>query len=403
MKLLFQGKLFYVGLSILLAFFLLFYVDSIENPFSEKTYTLDLDLRGLSGELYVDPSPRPIRIRLSGNKTSFYTLSTREIQAWVDLSQAQPGNSLYPIQTSLPNGVSLVWVEPRSMDLFVDEMVSRDLPLRYDIVHTPESGYGHFEPILSLSEIKVTGPRQELALLDHALVRINLEKMTTDFEGELPVLLVGENQTPVEHPAVRLNQTMVEVKVPITENMSSKIVQVRPALTGQLQETRVVDSVEIQPTTVRITGAFDVIKDIEYLTTETVDLTTLEQSFDGQVELNIPEGVGVLDGTKVNLRIVLAENLMVRTITGVPVAIRNGPGDRSYGSAPSQVSVQLEAYPWIFESMVKEDGSYEIDLRAFVDLKGAAADSRDYQVEVEAPADFQIQAVLPDTVRLHRQ
>lgn len=403
MKQLFQGKLFYVGLSIFLAFFLLFYVDSIENPFSEKTFTVDLNLRGLSGELYVESSPRPIRVRLSGNKTSFYTLSTREIQAWVDLEQAQAGNGVYPVQTSLPSGVSLVWVEPRSVDLFVDEMISRVLPLRYDIVHTPESGYGHFEPVLSLSEIQVTGPRQELARLGHGLVRINLEKLTSDFEGELPVILVDENQVPVEHPAVRLNQTMVEVKVPITENMSSKIVQVRPALTGQLQETRVVDSVEIEPTTVRITGAFDVIKDIEYLTTETVDLTTLEQSFDGQVELNIPEGVGVLDGTKVNLRIILAENLMVRTITGVPVVIRNAQGDRNYGSVPSQVSVQLEAYPWIFESMAREGGGYDIDIRAYVDLEGAAADSRDYKVEVEVPTDFRIQAVLPGTVRLHRQ
>jgi YbbR domain-containing protein len=396
----FKSNLFYGITSVLLAIFLLFYVDSIDNPIVEKPYTVNLSTRNLANDLIMDGTPIQVRIRVSGNKTTFYALSSKDFRAWVDLSQAKPGLGTYDIQISVPSGVSLVWMEPKTADIYLDEIGSKTIEVQHQIINTVASGYGNFEPVLTPKQIKITGPMLLLDQVDHALVRIDLDGLKADYVADLPVMLIDKEKKVMEESNITLSQEKVKVQVAITENMSSKSVQVRPAITGEIQEKWLVSSVEVKPTTVRITGSFDKIKDIEYLTTETIDLSLLEESFSGKVKLNVPEGIGVLDGTEVDVNIKLTENLVQRTLKDIPIEVRNAPKDNSYGTLPTKVDVTLEGYPWIFANYSNE-GGYVIAVKAFVDLQGKEAGSQDYPIQIECPSDFKVVSTSVETVRLH--
>jgi len=401
MKRFFNSNLFYGITSVLLAIFLLFYVDSVDNPVTEKTFTVNLTTRNLPNNLIIDQTPIPIRIRVSGNKTTFYSLSSKDFKAWVDLNNARAGRGTYDVQTGLPLGVSFVWVDPATVDLYLDEIGTKTIRLQHQITNSVASGYGNFEPVLTPNQINITGPKLLLDQVSHGLVRIDLGGMKSDYVAELPILLIDSENKIIDNSQITLSQNTTKVEVTITENMSSKTVQVRPAITGEIQEKWVVSSVEVKPTNVKITGSFDIIKDIEYLTTETIDLSLLDGSFSGKVKLNVPEGVGVLDGVEVEVTIELAENLMQRTVSNIPVEVRNSPANVNYGTLPSNVDVTLEAYPWIFANYMSLDGGYQIPVKAFVDLSGKAADSREYPVEIECPEDFRIVSISSDKVRLH--
>jgi YbbR domain-containing protein len=238
--------------------------------------------------------------------------------------------------------------------------------------------------------------------VDHGVVQIDLSGLKSDYVAELPVSLVGKNDQVVENAQIKVDQPKVKAQVTITENMSSKSVQIRPAITGEIQESWLVSSVEVKPTTVRITGAFDLIKDIEYLTTDTIDLTLLEDSFSGKINLNIPEGVGVLDGTQVDVNIKLIKNLIKRTISGLPIEVRNAPANKNYGTLPTQVDVELQAFPWVFAGRSTTEGGYDIPVKPFVDLGGEPANSKDYEIQIECPPEFEVLTISTKTVRVHQ-
>lgn len=397
-----RSNLFYRLSSVVLAIFLMFYVHSLENPNSEKTfYSVNIAFNNQPSDLILSGEPKTVDIRIKGTRNLVNNTSSKDIKAWVDLAEAKAGKSVYKVQYSLPDGVEVAWVKPGTMELYLDEIGSKTVALKYVTANAVESGFGNFEPVVEPSQVQVSGPKLLLEKISHAVVNIDLTGLKTNFEGELPIQLVDQEGNPVQDAMISLSQDKAKVQVAVTENMSSKSVPVRPALSGEIQKNWMVSSVEVVPTTVRITGSFDIIKDIEYLTTQPLDLTQLTESFSGKLALVVPEGVGVLDGTEVQVNVTVTENLATHTINDVPVEVRNGPADRSYGTLPTTVDVELQAYPWIFAN-ASSAGGYNIAVKAYVDLEGQAAGTKEYTVKAECPADYKVVSISPETVRVHQ-
>jgi YbbR domain-containing protein len=397
-----RSNLFYRLSSVVLAIFLMFYVHSLENPNSEKTfYSINIAFNNQPSDLILSGEPKTVDIRIKGTRNLVNNTSSKDIKAWVDLAEAKAGKSVYKVQYSMPEGVEIAWIKPGTMELYLDEIGSKTVALKYTTANAVESGFGNFEPVVEPAQVQVSGPKLLLEKISHAVVNIDLTGLKTNFEGELPIQLVDQDGNPVQDAMISLSQDKAKVQVAVTENMSSKSVPVRPALSGEIQKNWMVSSVEVVPTAVRITGSFDIIKDIEYLTTQPLDLTQLTESFSGKLALVVPEGVGVLDGTEVQVNVTVTENLATHTINGVPVEVRNGPADRSYGTLPTTVDVELQAYPWIFAN-ASSAGGYNIAVKAYVDLEGQAAGTKEYTVKAECPSDYKVVSISPDTVRVHQ-
>ncbi len=402
MKEFIKSNMFYRLASVVLAVFLMFYVHSLENPNSERTfYAVNVAMNNQPSELILDGEPKTVDFRIKGIRSLVSNTSSKDIKVWVDLAEAKAGKSVYKVQYSLPDGVEIAWVKPSTMEIYLDEIGAKTVALKYTTTNAVETGFGNFEPVVEPTQIQVSGPKLLLDKISHGVVNIDLTGLKTNFEGELPIQLVGQEGTPIQDSMVSLSQDKAKVLVAVTENMSSKSVPVRPALSGEIQKNWMVSSVEVVPTSVRITGSFDIIKNIEYLTTAPLDLTQMTESFNGSVALVIPEGVGVLDGTEVQVNITVVENLTTRVISDLPVEVRNPPSGKTYGTMPGKVNVELQAYPWIFANASTSEG-YNIDVIAYVDLEGQPAGSQNYIVKVECPADYKVAVITPETVRIHQ-
>ena len=59
----------------------------------------------------------------------------------------------------------------------------------------------------------------------------------------------------------------------------------------------------------RIAGSYDLIKEIEYLNTEPIDLTEATADYTVEAPLVIPEGIEVLEGGAVQVTVRIEENL----------------------------------------------------------------------------------------------
>ena len=402
MKKFFDSNLFYAILAVIMAVFLIFYVESAENPVTEKTFSnVNVAVNGLPSNHIIESEPEVVEIRVSGNRSAVNLSLPRDVRAFVDLRNAKPGTDIYPVQYTLPSGLSPVYVRPDTVELTIDELGALDLPVHCQTTNAVRQGYGSLEPVLFPATVTVSGPRKELDRIGEARVSVDLAERTLNYSADLPVMLLDKENNEFQSSRIHLSVDTVNVLVPVTENLSSKSVSVRTALSGNVDDRHIVAGVEVQPSSVKITGSYTAVSGIEYLTTETIDLSSMTDTYQGLVRLVTPPGVSVLEGDTVELTIRVEKNLTRRTVEGIPVGVRGAPEDTAYGALPMTVNVTLAAYPDVFDKATT-GGALHIDIVAYVDLEGEPADARDYPLVVEVPEEYLVTMVSEDSVRLYR-
>ena len=401
MKKFLESNLFYGVLAVALSIFLMFYVDSAENPIQEKTfYSVGIELVNVPPRYLLESEPGLVEVRVRAYKSALNMVSARDIKALLDLREAQLGESIYPVRVSLPSGLDLVSQRPASVELSIDTVGERELPVTCLTYNTVLEGYEHLEPVVTPGSVTITGPMRVLDKIAEARVSVDLHQRTEDYRNTVPLTLIDDEGMEVLDARLQWSAEAVAVHVVVTENLSSKSVTVRAALTGTISEKYTVNGVEVRPSQVKITGAFSVINQIVHLTTEPINLSDITGTFRENVRLIVPDNVEVLEGNSVELSIEVEENLALREFTGIPVEVRNVPaGSRTYGTIPLTVDITLGAYPWVFANASNDSGGYDIPISAYIDLEEQPAVAREYPIILEFPEEYRIMAKSAEAAR----
>ncbi|MEA4891010.1 MAG: CdaR family protein [Peptococcaceae bacterium] len=397
-----KSKLFNAIFSVMLAIFLMFYVDSLSIlPSSEKTYSdITVSVMNLPEGMILDSEVPKVDLRVKGYTSTINSAGAKDVKTWVDLKDTETGTNTYKVQTSLPSGLEMVWIRPATLNLTVDTQGEKAMTLKVQTQNSVAEGYGSYAPSVNPEQVTLSGPQMLLDQVTAAVVTVDLSGLTADHSVELPVALYNSQGERVEDQRIVVSNPKVWVGVRVTENKSSKSVVVRPAFFGEPDEKYKSAGVEVTPTTVKIAGSFDRIKNIEYLNTEPIDLTGATQDYVVQTTLVVPEGVEVLEGNQVEVKIKIEEDLTYWVFEGVPVEIVNPPEGGPYVAIPAEVDVTVAAYPWVFARDSTDEGSYDIPIRVYVDLQGQHPDNQEYQLLTEAPADYRVTQMSAQTVQV---
>ncbi|MCL1848275.1 MAG: CdaR family protein [Clostridiales bacterium] len=400
MKKFFNSNLFYALLAVVMAVFLMFFIESSENPITERSYNhVGVTVTGLAENYLLENDPGAVEIRVSGYRSAYNLILARDVRAYVDLRDVKPGTSQYPVQYSLPSGLSVVYIRPESVELSVDVMGSITMPIVCVTHNAVREGYSYRDPVLSPSSITLSGPQRILDQITEASVSVNLSERTTPYTADLPIELLDLDGAALQSSRISMSADRTNVRVDIAENLSSKSVTVRTALSGSVDDRYIVTGVEVRPSAVKINGTYSAISTIEYLTTEPIDLSPMTETFQGFVRLVTTPDIDVLEGDMVELTVRIEKNLTRRLIERIPIEIHNAPEGRNYGTIPLTVNALVAAYANVFEESTI-DGELQIDILAYVDLEGEPADARDYPLTVVAGEDIEIVQVSEETVRL---
>ncbi|MDR0468362.1 MAG: hypothetical protein LBH09_00115 [Peptococcaceae bacterium] len=398
MKKFFNSNLFNGILAVIMAVFLLFYVASAENPVIEKPFSnINVAVTGLPEGYILESEPGPVEVRVSGYRSTMNLTFARDVKAYVDMSNAHPGTAEYVIHYTLPTGVSMTSIRPDYVELNVDVYESREFMVNARVSNAVRQGFSSLEPVVSPATVSVSGPRRVLDQIGEAVVDLDLADLTADFNGAIPItLLDGEGQGFI-NSRIRLSEEEVSVHVGVQENLSSKSVSVLTALSSNVSERYILIGMEVQPSTVKITGTYAAVSPIEYLYTEAIDLAPMTETYHGFVRLLAPPNVEILEGDRVEITIRIEKNLVRRTIEKVPVEIRNAPLDIVYEAFPETIDVTLAAFSDDFIAAI-EEGELSIDIIAYIDLEGLPVEAVGYPIYVEAPDEFQIEMLSSDMV-----
>lgn len=401
MKKFFDSNLFYGIVALAMAIFLLFYVQSSENPVDFKTFkNVNVAVNNLPENYQLDVMPGSVEIEVSGLVSTLNLSSVRDIKAFVDLRGVKPGTEAHPIQYVLPNGLSLIRMNPESVELSVDALGAKELQVSCHLYNTVRQGFSSTSPVVRPSAVTVAGPQRLLDQIQEARVSVDLNDRIANYNANQHVVLLDKDGHEFQSSRISLSEDTVNVHVEIAESLSSKSVSVHALISAPVDSRYNMTSIEVQPSSVKITGTYATVSTIEFLTTEPIDLSAMTETFQGLVWLMTPPGVDVLEGNQVELTIRIEKNLTKRTVDHVPVSIRNAPEDKNYGTLPLTVSVTLAAFPDVFEADMA-GGELSVDIIAYIDLAGEEADTRDYPLIVELPERYELSLISESTVRVY--
>jgi YbbR domain-containing protein len=171
-----------------------------------------------------------------------------------------------------------------------------------------------------------------------------------------------------------------------------KTVPIRLEMRGKLPEGLRLGKIEVKPPTLKVSGADSRIEALTVVSTVPIDLTSLRQTLEREVALDIPKGAVTLEegvtprvsveilGVKANFRI---KNIEVKVRSTGKVEIQ----DRF-------VSIYVQAEPDVLSQLDRSD------VQAIVDLRGRTEGRYTEEVRVILPERVQLVRVTPDRIRV---
>jgi uncharacterized protein (TIGR00159 family) len=157
----------------------------------------------------MDTSAASVQLRLSGSRSIIGAIRTEQLRVVVDLGQAVNGNNSIPINNdnlTLPPGVTLNDVNPRILEVSMDVLIERALPVQADWV-------GRLNPALILADAAI-GPEKVNFIGGKSL----LDGIRTVYTEKIPVDRITQSGE------ITVSLDFNPAKLKISPNEKSKVI-----------------------------------------------------------------------------------------------------------------------------------------------------------------------------------
>lgn len=317
------GNLSLAVLSVALALTLWLYVTERENPQQVETFNSAIPVQFVNvpnNFAVANASATTVRIQISAPKNQISQLQPNNFEATVNLGGLDRGTSNVAVDVTSSKGrVNVTDVSPARVDVTIEDVRTKEVPVKTSLVGSPQLGFGAGAQSLDPQTVTVTGPQSLVALVDSAVAEVNLTGLRVDFDDT--VALRPRDARGGEISRVTLNPDKARVKVAIDQKAFTSAFVVTPDIVGAPAAGYNVTGISIDPPLVTLTGAADKLQSIDAvrgIATEQISVADQRADVVRQVALKLPDGVQLQGAVKVNVR----------------VAISPAKGEQSYNVVP---------------------------------------------------------------------
>lgn len=368
-----------------------------ENPIIQATFDerLPVTVRGLPENLMPiqDLSRETVQVVLQAPRDSLDNLSTSDFTAYIDLSGLEAGVHDVDVDVDVVDPrIAVVSIQRPALRVQLDKVVNKEVPVRVDIVDTTAFGYDWQEPVVEPMTVTVTGPETQVAQVTTARAEVSMGNAKSQVERNQSVtMLNGEGQVV---PRVTANPNLVHVVVPVEQWPGRKEVAVRVNLVGQPAAGYRLSSVRVNPSTVVLLGNADVLTQVPgFVETEPVSLTDATAEIQRRVQVIVPQGVTVLEGTAVDVTVSITAIEGGTTVQQRPVIQGLGPG--------LEATVALDTIEVILSGPLPSlEALGPDDVFVLVDLTGLLPGNHIVTPRVVVPTGIRAAGVIPETIEV---
>ena len=194
--------------------------------FTEQRLEVPLQWVGTPSDLIMLEAPDNVEVVLSGPESRMETVNRFLITLQVDLGDAVKGPQtvrLTPEAVNRPQGIEVVAIEPSTISIELDELVTEVRPVRAVLSGEPAAGAVVTGTRVSPSTVAVRGPESILSAIQELTTEpLSLDGHAIDFEERKLIEDPGSRVTPL--------QLVVTVQITLEVPSAASALQESPAL-----------------------------------------------------------------------------------------------------------------------------------------------------------------------------
>jgi YbbR domain-containing protein len=285
------------------------------------------------------------------------------ITANINLSGLEAGDhSLTPEVMVDLRPVQVVEVSPASVDLSLEKVASRTVPISLVQTGTLPVGYQTRNAKLSQSEAKLVGPESLVVTVVEVAAFIDVSELTTNINRTLDLKPLNEAGVVVE--GVVLSPNRVDVSIDVEQLVGYRNVFVKIVTSGSVAQGYHLTSIVVNPPTLTVYAENpDLVRGMPaFIETEPVNLNGAQQSFESRVGLQLQEGIVVIGDQSVLVSVGVEAIYNSTQILGVPVTAINLAGGLQAKLSPQTVDVYISGPMNLLENIGTASVHVTLDL-----------------------------------------
>lgn len=269
-----------------------FFVMNDQNPVMDSSVSVPVGFVGTPEQAKVTPSASDIKVKLRGPRSVFAAIRREEIKAVLDLSDKDAGTHHLPVQALLPSGLEVVSLKPEYVDVLIDPLVQKRLPLHVVPSGAVGAGFTVSRMTPETDRVFIDGPETLADSVVQVIGYVPLSNdRTSDFDVRVPLSAVDAEGRAV--PEMTLTPEDISVHVQIARGLSKKVVEIKPVFEGMPADGYAVAESRAEPTRLEIAGDTAALDKISTLETEPISISGLSAPVRRVVNLALPDGITV--------------------------------------------------------------------------------------------------------------
>lgn len=351
-------QLIRLGISLLLAILLWGWVTQFQDPLTNTRFNnLAINVTGLSDSLTLVTTLPTASVIMSGPESRVEGIRSADLAASINLNEISgPGNYRVKVNITKPAGVDARSLEPREVQIQVEEYVNKVFPLNVKTTFPEEDDPREVvSAIPNVSQVTVSGPSSLVGRVTDVILPVEITQQTTNFEKPYVPYAVDSTGQRINDVTILPQQisTIVELKT------RGKEVSVIARTTGTVADGYSVQQRSVVPETVLVDGPDDVLESMLFVDSEAVNIDDASSSISRSVGISgLPPGVRIIQPANglVEVRIAIEDTTSTtQTISSLPIEIVDiGPGFTANSDPPS-VSITIDAPQSVLQSLAASD------------------------------------------------
>lgn len=306
---------------------------------------------------------KTVEISISAEPSLWQKLSSNSFTAYVDLGGLQVGT--YELEVNVTcnvAGVQILNEKPQKIFIQLEEIARKKIPVIQKVEGNAAEGMVAGAIIFDPAEVEVSGPKSQIENISNAVATVRLNGESADFSKD--VILTALNDSGNEITDLAFSPSKVSANISIVKGANNKTVGVKVNLSGAPADGYYLSSLVASPNLINITGQVSTLSNIYYLETQNFDISGISKSFEKDLLLKIPEGIGLQRGepNRIKVSVTIDSNSLSKTISAkiTPQNLDSSLKVNSY--SPSEVKVTLSGTEAVISNIKSDDVVLNLDL-----------------------------------------
>ncbi len=207
-------------LSLAFAIMLWFFVVGEEK--AEITINVPLEIVNLPASLIISNDiPSAIEVRVYGPRSLVRSIATERISKVINLKGVKPGKiteQIAPDTLPLPKGVEVLRVQPRFVEIELEQLIRKRLPVKPVIVGKPAHDFKLGAVYVEPAYVVISGPKSQVSpLKDIKTLPVDIKNATARVVKKTGLVAEGSH--------LNIEPALVEVRVEIMRVMGEKSIK----------------------------------------------------------------------------------------------------------------------------------------------------------------------------------